>query len=238
MLKIIVAYSTVVLAAALWTGATNSGGYFFTDMTGFFPPHYGYSMYAVSILPLLAPWPWLRWLAVLALILSRNRASWLGLLAGWVVAGGRRRIALGLILTVLSAFGGIVLKPHGVKNDTVRVHIWKAAVRRAWRQPHGVGRNGFYIGVDGRATGKAHSDVLQILVEDGWVICAIAVLGVFGALYVMPAGPIKAALVCLAAQSVIDNRLHHPACLALYLALWVARVYGLDYGHRGQKAKQ
>jgi hypothetical protein len=77
----------------------------------------------------------------------------------------------------------------------------------------------------GRSADKAHSDALQLLVEQGvktftFVILILVLL--LGWLFAGPPTPERATVVCLTTQSIFDNRLHHPACAALYLLVWVA----------------
>lgn len=220
---LLIAWGLLNLAAGVWTGTESwlRGGSFSFAMLGFFPPHYGYTMYAVSILPILAS-RWLGCWAWAGLLASRNRASQAGALVGWAWAGGARRRALAGILVGLVVVVGLALKPNA-KNDSNRVMIWKQALVAAAQHPEGMGQGGFYVGVGGYAITKAHSDVLQLLVERGFRVTGV-VLALLGLLfYLLPAGtPEKAALACLLSQSIIDNRLHHPACAGLLLAVWVA----------------
>lgn len=214
-------WCSVVLTAALYTGI--SSGHFFTSMTGFLKPHYGYSAYAISVLLFLAPGPWLRWTAGAALLLSGNRASWVGGIAGWASAGGPRRALLAAFLGVLAVVGGYAWKPR-TDNDSVRILIWRAALREASKHPEGIGRGKFIAAVDGYAATKAHSDVLQLWVEGGAAL-TVYVLAAFAlALWFLPPSPAKDALVCLSVQSVIDNRLHNWACALLYAAVWIAAL--------------
>lgn len=219
----IVGFASATLGAALWTGA--AGGHFFTSMTGFFPPHYGYSAYIVTALVFLAPPPWLRWCAGAALLLSGNRAAWVGVIAGWAWSKNTSRwFAAAPALIVLAVFGGLLLKPAVVRarTDNVRVQIWTTAIEIARQHPEGIGRGNFIRGIAGREVNKAHSDLLQLLVEGGWALTALVVLLLTWGFYRAPAGPSKDLLVCLTAQSVVDNRLHHPACAALYALVWVS----------------
>lgn len=224
----IVTGGVIVMAAALWTGADHG---FFTAMTGLLPPHYGYSAYVVSALLFLGP-RYVREPAGLTLLLSGNRASWLGGIAGWAWRGGRRRAALAAILCVLAGVGGLAWKRPAQRrgNDVERVHIWRAALRLAAHHPAGIGRGNFCMGIDGREVAYAHSDALQFLVVYGWAAAALALWAWVGGFWLLPAGPAKDAVVALTAQSVIDNRLHHPVCAALYVAVWIlaatARVDG------------
>jgi hypothetical protein len=206
------------MAAAVWTGYPR----FFTSMTGFYPPHYGYSAYAVSVIPILAANPFLRLLAVAALLASGNRASWVGVLAGWAYLGGARRVTAGAFLCVLAVFGGLLFKPRQ-DNDSIRVHIWKAAAHEIKKSPWvGLRGVGFAAGVDGNAVFKAHSDVVQVAVQWGLPAAAGALLLAGLCLYFFPYGREKAALIALLTQSVVDNRLHHGACAVLLLAVVVA----------------
>lgn len=219
--NLIVAWCFTVMVAALYTGAA-AGGYFKTSMTGFLPPHYGYSAYAIVPLLFLAPWQRVRWVAGAALLASGNRASWLGALAGalW------RRPVLAAVLGALAAFGGLYMKPAVVRNrtDNVRVQIWTTAWGVALEHPRGIGRGNFIRAIAGREVNKAHSDVLQLLVEGGFLLTGLvlALLGV--GLYALAPGPEKDVVVALTVQSVIDNRLHHPACATLYALAWLAAV--------------
>lgn len=218
MRQLIGVWGMVVGAAALYTGA--STGHFFTHMTGFLPPHYGYSAYAVVPLLFISNEAWLRWVAGATLLLSGNRASWVGALTGalW------RRPMLAALLCALAAFGGLLMKPRIVakRTDSVRVSIWKAALATAKRNPEGIGRGGFCVGVAGRMVDKAHSDVLQLLVEGGVALTAYVLAALILGLYYLPDGPEKDVVIALTTQSIIDNRLHHPACAALYAAAWLA----------------
>lgn len=222
MRRAIVLWGVAVMAAAYWTGARH--GYWFTDMVGFLPPHYGYSAYAEVPLLFLARWRGFRWLAAGALLLSRNRASQVGAIAGWAWAGGARRRALAVILALTAVIGGLMLKPYRT-NDAIRINVWKAALTMTKMRPEGLGAGQFAVGVNGFVFEKAHSDVLQLLVEHGVVVFAY-VLSAFVLAFSMliaagPRTPAKAVVVALTAQSVIDNRLHHPACAALYAAAWL-----------------
>lgn len=222
MLKTLIGvWCSAVLTAALYTGI--SSGHFFTSMTGFLKPHYGYSAYAISVLLFLAPWPWLRWAAGTALLASGNRASWVGGIAGWASAGGWRRAALAGALALVAVTAGHAWKPR-TDNDSVRILIWRLAIRTAKAHPEGVGRGKFIAAVDGYAVTKAHSDVLQLWVEGGAAL-TVYVLAAFAlALWFLPASPAKDALVCLSVQSVVDNRLHNWACALLYAAVWIAAI--------------
>lgn len=224
MSRLIAVWGSAVGLAALWTGAQH--GFHVATMTGFLPPHYGYSAYAVVPLVFLGPL-WLRGLAGATLLLSGNRAAWVGVLAGlawrWVRGphAGTRALLLAALLP-LAVVAGNALKPRGATGDHVRLHIWKVALTTAAKHPEGVGPGNFALGVDGYAVTKAHSDVLQLLVERGFrVTGAVLALAVF-AVCILPAGaPATAAVVALASQSLIDNRLHHPACGALLAAVWI-----------------
>lgn len=221
---LIVGWSMAVLAAAVWTGIPH----FKVTMTGFLPPHYGYSAYAIVPLLFLTPVRWLRWTALAALLASANRASWLGALAGWASAGGRRRAALAAILGVAAVLGGLLLKPAVVRGrtDNVRLQIWSTAWDVIVAHPEGVGRGKFCYAIAGREVTKAHSDVLQLAVEQGAGVTAFVLAAVILGLSVLPAGPWKQTLVALSAQSVIDNRLHHPACAVLYALAWIGAFCG------------
>lgn len=232
MRPLIVAWGLVAAAAALWTGAAK--GFALCSMTGLLPPHYGYSAYAISALTAFAPWRGLRWVAWGALLASQNRAACVGALIAWGLGGGRRHLALASILGVLAVIGGAALKPYP-GNDSIRVQIWKAALRSVERHPLGVGRGGFYVGVGGRATGHAHSDVLQVAVEWGigalFLVAAGAVL-TFSVFWLTPPNPWKAVWIGLAFQSVIDNRFYASvprstlACAGLFAAVWLCAVLG------------
>ena len=208
-----------VALAALWTGAR--GGFYLGDMYGFFPPHRGYSAYIVSALLFLAGSRWGRGLAGAVLLLSGARAAWLGVLAGW--AWGRpRRWAVAAILGALAVTGGLWLKPAHVrpKTDNVRRQIWLTTVGVIARTPRGVGQGNFCMGIAGREVTKAHSDVLQVLVEQGWLWGGLVIIWIAGAFWLTPPGVGKQVLVCLLAQSVIDNRLHQPACVVALTWVW------------------
>ena len=218
MRKLIVAYALVVMAAALYTGAR--GGFYITTMTGFLPPHYGYSAYAICVLPFLGP-SWARWTALAALLASGNRASWVGVIAGWAHAGGRRRALLAAFLGAVAVVGGLALKPHK-GNDSNRVMIWRSVIGVIQAHPEGVGDD-FAMGVAGLEISHAHSDVLEIALRWGVKTALWTVLAVAFGFILLPAGPWKDVLVCLTAQSIIDNRLTTSrACLALYIALWIS----------------
>lgn len=213
-------WCSIVLTAALYTGVTTGPFRFFTTMTGFLEPHYGYSAYAISVLLFLAPHPALRWVAAGALLLSGNRASWVGGLAGalW------RRPVLALALGLLAAVGGYAWKPR-TDNDSVRILIWRSALREAAKHPEGIGRGQFIAAVDGYAATKAHSDVLQLWVEGGAALTVYVLAAFVLALWFLPPSPAKDAIVCLSVQSVIDNRLHNWACALLYAAVWIAALW-------------
>jgi hypothetical protein len=224
---LLVGWGLVVGAAALWTGAQH--GFHVATMTGFLPPHYGYSAYALVPLLFLGP-RWAQLAGGAALLLSKNRAAWVGAVVGLVwnakecrpfgcYCERRLRAILAAGLVVLAVVGGNMLKPRGADGDSVRVHIWKAAAWQAWTAP-----GEFCIGVDGRVTMKAHSDVLQLAAERGWKVAALVLLFVGWAFYRLPEGPEKAVVAALSVQSVIDNRLHHPACAALFALAWLAAV--------------
>ena len=223
----VVLFAAVTAAAAFATGL-HPGAWFFTRMTGFFPPHYGYSAYIVTALLFVTP-PrhWLRWAAGAVLLLSGNRAAWVGAIAGWGWSIGPKRyygeIATALVIAVVL---GLALKPAVVRarTDNVRVQIWTTALNVARAHPEGLGRGNFIRAIAGREVNKAHSDLLQLLVEGGVAFTAIAVLLIAWGLYRAPEGPWKDLVVCLTAQSVIDNRLHHPACAALYALAWLAAL--------------
>lgn len=223
--NLIVAWCLVVMAAALYTGAA-AGLRFFVNMTGFLPPHYGYSAYATCVLLFLAPWWWVRSLAGAALLASGNRASWVGSLAGWAWRGGRRRLALAGILGALAVVGGLALKPKIVRarTDSDRVMIWKSVLGVIREHPEGIGSD-YAIGVAGLEVSHAHSDVLEIALRWGVKISVLILLVVGWGFYRAPNGPEKAALVCLTAQSIIDNRVTTSwACAGLYAALWLAAL--------------
>lgn len=231
MKRLIVAWGLIVAVAALWTGfTTRPGEFYFTWMTGLLPPHYGYSAYAMVPLLFLGP-RWVRWAGLGALLASCNRAAWLGAIVGWVWNAEKCRFdcpcpkvyraQLAVVLGFLAVVGGLALKPREIRasTDSMRVKIWKAAVWQAVEAP-----GEFCIGVDGRVVTKAHSDVLQLAAEQGWKTAALVLLVVGWSFYRLPEGPGKAVVAALGAQSVIDNRLHHPACAALFALAWLAAV--------------
>lgn len=217
--RIICVVGGVVTAAALWTGAQH--GRFFVEMTGFFPPHYGYSAYWMTALLLLTPSKPVRWVTGAALLLSGNRAAWVGAIAGWAWRGGRRRAALALFLGAAAVIGGLAMKPY-TTNDSVRIQIWRTAVSAAKAHPEGIGTGNFAYGVAGRVVNKAHSDVLQLWVEQGAVVAAVVLVAVILGLWLLPESPAKDVVIALTVTSIIDNRLHHPACVVLYGMAWLA----------------
>jgi hypothetical protein len=226
--QLIGVWCTIVLTASLYTGAVS--GRFFNSMTGFLPPHYGYSAYAVVVLLFISNAAWLRWVAGAALLLSGNRASWVGAIAGWAWSQRRRlgpvALSAPVIFGMIAVIGGLAWKPAHIRasTDSVRVQIWKTTWDQALRHPRGVGRGQFMIAVDGNATGYAHSDVLQLLVEQGFVVTGLVLAALLVGFYFLPDGPMKAVVVALSIPSIIDNRLHHPACAALYVAAWLGAV--------------
>jgi hypothetical protein len=224
----IVLYAAAATAAAFYTGARDHGR-FFTSMTGFLPPHYGYSAYAAAALLFLAPRSarGTRPLAAAALLLSGNRAAWVGVLAGWA-STDRRYWKLAAPLAAIAVAGGLALKPHP-GNDSNRVLIWKAVVHEIREHPAGNGGQPFEFGVGGQAFDHAHSDVLEVALKYGVLAAAVVCLLVLGELVHLPASPEKAALVALTVPCVIDNRLTTSgASLALYLAVWVLALRGLE----------
>jgi hypothetical protein len=223
MTPFIVAWGVVVMLAALWTGAER--GFVVGTMWGILPPHYGYSAYAMVPLLFLGP-RWVRVAAGGALLLSGNRASWVGAIAGWVMSAPEcdfkgclcerwNRVALAVMLALVAVIGGNALKTYGSRGDSVRVQVWKAAAAQAVRRP-----GPFYVGIAGRATAHAHSDVLQVAATRGWKAAVLVVLLAGWAFYRLPDGPGKAVVAALMVVSIIDNRLHHPACVALFAAAW------------------
>lgn len=221
---IIVFFAACTAAAALGTGFfTHPGHFSFGWMTGFFPPHRGYSAYIACALIFLAPHRWLRGLGMAAAGLSAARAAWIGVIAGW--AWGRpRRVALASILAGLALVGGNMVKDYGARGDVARVQIWKLAWSQAVKHPHGVGEGRFIGAIGGYAVTKAHSDLMQVLVERGF-LTAISAMGLIAAgLWLAPASPWKDLVVCLTTQSLVDNRLHHPACAALYAVVWACAL--------------
>lgn len=217
------AWCLAVMAAALYTGAA-AGFHFFTSMTGFLPPHYGYSAYAVSVLPFLLPGG-LGWWALAPLLASGNRASWVGVIAGWA-SGAKSRLFVAGILGLLAVVGGLAWKSKVVRarTDSDRVMIWKSVLGVIRAHPEGVGSD-FAMGVNGYEVSHAHSDVLEIALRWGAAVAVYAVAAVALAFSLLPPSPEKAALVCLSAQSVIDNRVTTSyACAGLYLALWVSAL--------------
>jgi len=216
MSPLIVLWGLAAGAAALYTGARQ--GFALCSMTGFLPPHYGYSAYAMVPLLFLGP-RWARWAGAGALLLSGNRASWVGALAGWASAAGGRRLLVAAVLGLLAVVGGNALKSRGAVGDVVRIKIWKAAAKHAIERP-----GPFAIGVDGFLVTKAHSDVMQLAAEHGLLAAGVCVLAILGGIWALPASPEKSVVVALSVISVVDNRLHHPACAILYVAAWVAAL--------------
>lgn len=216
----IILYGIAAGAAALWTGVRFDAP-FFTRMTGFLPPHYGYSAYAVVPLVFLPPWAGLRWVAVATLLLSGNRAAWVGVIGGWASTQSRRRVILAAFLAITAIVGGNAIKPRGAEGDSVRVLIWKAAVRQAVREPWGA--KDWAIGVDGYAVTKAHSDALQILVNYGWAVFLAVIFAVAFGLWWIPPSPEKTAVIALTVQSVVDNRITTSwSCAVIYALTWAA----------------
>lgn len=225
MRRTLVAVATVTTAAALYTGART--GRFFVDMKGVLPPHYGYSAYFACVLVFLGP-TWARYGAVAALLLSGNRAAWVGAIAGWAYLGGRRRIAAAALLCVLATIGGLAVKPPDsrARNDSARVIIWKAVGRTIQRHPDGIGPGALALGVEGYEVNHAHSDLLEIAVVWGFQRAVLVVILAAYGFWLLPRSPEKALLVALTTTSILDNRLTtHSACLALYLVVW-ATAFG------------
>lgn len=223
MIQLLIVFGAAATMAAAFATGLHPGAWFFTRMTGFFPPHYGYSAYIVTALLFLAPHRWLRGAAGVALLLSGNRAAWVGGLAGWGWSRGWRRPALLATLVAAAVIGGLAFKPRK-DNDTIRAHIWRAALHDIARHPRGTWPDGWCTAVDGKVACKAHSDVLQLAVVGGWAAAVLAALLLALGLWRAPEGPYKDLVVCLTAQSVIDNRLHHPACAALYALAWLGAL--------------
>lgn len=227
--QLIGVWCLAVLVAALYTGAAN--GRFFTNMTGFLPPHYGYSTYAIVPLLFLSNVPWLRWVAGAALLMSGNRASWVGAIAGWASSQWKRlgpvALSLAAALALVAVVGGLAMKPAVVRarTDNVRVQIWTTAWGAALKHPRGLGRGNFIRAVAGREVTKAHSDVLQLLVEGGFLLTGLVLALLAVGLYSLAPGLEKDVVIALTTISVIDNRLHHPACAALYAAAWLAALW-------------
>jgi hypothetical protein len=211
----------VVALAAIWTGGVH--GFFKTSMTGLLPPHYGYSAYFAVALVFLAEVPSGRVLGALAALLSANRAAWVGAIAGWASLGGWRRRLLAVVLAGAAVTGGLFLKQKAVRDrtDYVRAQIWRTALSVAIAHPEGIGRGNFCVGIAGREITEAHSDLLQLLVERGFSVAGGVVALLLWGICLLPAGPEKAVVVALTATSVVDNRLHHPACAALYALSWL-----------------
>lgn len=227
MIQLLIVFSAAVTAAAaLGTGFFSHPGEFHMGwMTGFFPPHRGYSAYVVTALLFLAPQPWLRGAAGVVLLLSGARAAWIGVLAGWGWSHGWRRPWLLGVLLAAAVAGGMLMKGKPQQNnDSVRVMIWRAALHDIAKNPRGTYPDGWCTAVAGMEASKAHSDALQGLVVYGWALGGGAILLVALGLWRVPEGPWKDLLVALTAQSVIDNRLHHPACAALYALVWLGAV--------------
>jgi hypothetical protein len=211
--EVIAAAGTIAAMAATWM--TPAGG---AGMVGLLPPHYGYSAYFESAALLCATWPEAQGLCLGAMLISTNRCSWVGALVGWGYLGGRRRRAVAAVLVVLAVVLGARLKPHPY-NDAVRLDIWRAVAASP-----GVGSAAFAaVRVDGHPAAKAHSDLLQLYVHFGARFMLIA-----GALMLLALDWLLdgerllavAVVLCLTAQSLLDNRLHHPACAALYALAW------------------
>lgn len=222
MRRVFGAAGAVVALASLWTGW---GHGFKATMWGLFPPHYGYSAYIEAAALFLAPWWPVRALLGLSLALSTNRTAWLGVLAGWAYLGGWRRRAACAGLLVLGMLAAQHFKPAG--TNAVRVAIWEAALLTLRSRPQGFGLGGWCTGVHGLITPYAHSDVLQVLLVYGVWLGGAVVLWFLAAARDTLRGPKtveKAALVCLLAQSIPDNRLHRPACQA---TLFVVAVLAL-----------
>lgn len=219
----IVLFAAATTAAALATGFTTDLGHFHMGwMTGFFPPHRGYSAYVVTALLFLAPQRWLRGLAGVTLALSGARAAWIGALAGWGWSRGWRRPWLLGVLLAAAVAGGMLMKGKPQQNnDSVRVMIWRAALHDIAKHPRGTYPDGWCTAVAGLEASKAHSDLLQVVLIYGWAPGTLVVLLVALGLWRAPEGPWKDLVVALTAQSVIDNRLHHSACAALYALAWL-----------------
>lgn len=206
----------VTAAGALWTGWHRG---FKASMWGFFPPHYGYSAYIEVAALFLAPWWPIRAFCLLALVLSVNRTAMLGVLAGWAYLGGWRRRAYCVGAFAAALLLADVFKP--ANTNMVRLGIWQQVFVLLKVNPHGYGTH-WAVGVKGMITRYAHSDVLQALMRWGvWQGGALLLLAAL-TLWAILRGPRtieKAALVALAAQSIPDNRLHHPACWVTLLAV-------------------
>jgi len=218
----IVLFGVATAVAALWTGWKLH--FAIGSMTGFFPPHYGYSAYVESAALILGGSSPLALVCALALALSDNRDALLGVLAGYayLAAGWRRRAACG-ILGGLAVVVGAWVKPH-TYNDSVRVQAWIMALKLAKEVPGGIGTGNFAIWFNGKWLTKAHSDVLQLLVEQGiWVWVGVMSLAVWGHYAALkgPATRAKATLLCLTVQSIFDNRLHRPVCIGLYALICI-----------------
>lgn len=213
-------FAAACACAALWTGAK----YHFVAGTcwGFFWPHYGYSAYVESAAVLLCWCSPASLLCLAAIALSLNRDAWLGLLAGVAYYGNRRQRLACAILGALAVILGALLKPHAY-NDSVRLHIWWTMLRDvAWYNPRGLDPHSYTIMWAGKAVEKAHSDLLQLLVDWGWLAWALTVIDLVLFLRWATRGkptPAKAALLCLATQSVFDNRLHRPVCVLALAAV-------------------
>lgn len=224
MRELIGVLGVVFSLGALWTGA-QVGHHFKADMWGFLPPHYGYSAYFESAALLCAPWWPAQALCAVALGLSTCRAAWVGAAFGWAFLGRSwaRWAALPFVLLFLVQFGAS-LKPTPF-NDRVRQQIWREAEAAIATSPQGVGEGHFTPVVLGRSVGGyAHSDVLQAIVEDGWVaggtlLFMYAVLLVLALLEAPRV--VGATLLCLCVQSVVDNRLHYLPCAALWTTVWL-----------------
>lgn len=199
--------------ACLLSGKTGA------SMVGFMPPHYGYSAFFESAALFAGPLG-LQVLCGLAMLVSTNRCSWVGAIAGWGYLGGwRRRAAAAGLIVVAVVVGGQVVKPNPY-NDIIRKEIWRAALAHP-----AVGDRAFAkLSVLGVGVGKAHSDVLQAYVDWGPWGLALALLALLGGAWWLLRGPrtlASATVVCLTTQLLFDNRLHYPPCAALFVTAWV-----------------
>lgn len=211
--QLIAVTGTLAAMAAMWTAPKGGAG-----MVGFMPPHYGYSAYFESAAVFAATWPEAQALLLLAMLLSTNRCSWVGTLAGWGYLGGWRRRAAAAALILVAILGGGRIKPQPT-NDFVRTRIWAAAIASP-----GVGGEAFAkTDIFGMHAVKAHSELLQVYVDFGRAAFVLACLAMLYAAWWLlrgPQTPACAAACCVTVQLLFDNRLHYPPCAALFLTTW------------------
>lgn len=221
MQRAIIWFGAAVAIAALYTGFRSH--FAVGSMHGFFWPHYGYSAYVESAALMLAGLSPIGWLCGTAILISDNRCAWLGVLAGVAYLSNKeRRVALAII-GLLAVLLGAWIKPYHY-NDSVRIQIWLEWLRIFWKYPLGIRAHYFRVMWAGKEVEKAHSDLLQLLVEFGIFkfTAATALIGFY--LYTVlqePPTKARAALVCLTVQSIFDNRLHRPVCAIIYVLIWL-----------------